>query len=213
MLALDGLSPMLSAAVQSAALGEMEGDAGALPVDFRQILAEDASNKRSATTEDTKCSWGFDAMPSEKPRGESVYSLQDREREEQAQLKELEDILEIEAMFAALEVVEQEESRASLSPDPGRAVGAKPKPKTRGGDGKLADSSRAPADNKGSARSMWNHGEGSQWSSWNAHRWPRDTWQRDDWKAAGWQASRDSRRAKQEEGSWKGSQWHPRGAI
>lgn len=200
-LALDGPSSMLSAAVQSAAsLGEMERDPSAVPVDFRQILAEDASNKRSATTEDTKCSWGFDAMPSERPKGESVYSLQDREREEQAQLKELEDIIEIEAMFAALEVAEQEESRESLTSDSASASALHPgklgaKPKTRGGDGRLAGSSRALADTKGSARSEWNEG-GLQWSSWNAHRWSGDSWQRGDWKAAGWQPHRDSRQAR-----------------
>lgn len=208
---------MLSAAVHSAAsLEEPEADPSASPVSFRQILAEEAPNKRSTTTEDTKCSWGFDAMPSEKPKGESVYSLQDREREEQAQLKEFEDILEIEAMFAALEVAEQEESREGVAsgsasasaPHPGNAGASPqhPKPKTRGGGKQASGSnSRGSAETKGAARSKRNEGDGSQWSSWSADRWSRNSWWRGGW-ASGWQSHQgDSKQGEQEDGSRNGN--------
>mmetsp|Transcript_19641 Transcript_19641/g.34784 ORF Transcript_19641/g.34784 Transcript_19641/m.34784 type:complete len:1082 (-) Transcript_19641:7-3252(-) len=96
------------------------------PANLREILAEEGSaplamrsgerfkKDHKKTDEDTKCAWGFEAMPSERPRGKSMYDLQDQEAQEQEQRKAEEDILEIEAMFAALEVAQREEENESL---------------------------------------------------------------------------------------------------
>ncbi|CAE8599945.1 unnamed protein product [Polarella glacialis] len=59
--------------------------------------------------EKTKCSWGMDAMPSEKPKGKSVYDIQKQEAKNQEKDKADAEIQEIEAMFAALEVAEFEQ--------------------------------------------------------------------------------------------------------
>jgi len=62
-------------------------------------------------TDVTRCSWGSDSMPSMRARGPSVYEAQREEKTEISRRKEDEEIREIEAMFAALEVAEREEAR------------------------------------------------------------------------------------------------------
>lgn len=92
------------------------------PVSLKDILAEASmpSKRRSSTKEEdptnepTHCSWGYDAMPSQRPKGPSVYEVQQLERSEKSRLQEEAEIREIEAMFQALEVAEQEEERELL---------------------------------------------------------------------------------------------------
>lgn len=83
------------------------------PASLREILAaEDATLPRphaasNFDVEATRNSWGFEAMPSERQRGASVYHIQQQEREERARKDEETEMLEIEAMFFALEVADQ----------------------------------------------------------------------------------------------------------
>lgn len=93
---------------------------------LRQILEEDGSaakerqrastggSRGSADVEATRNSWGFDCMPSERPKGPSVYQVQEEEQKEKAKQKEDAEIRDIEAMFEALAVAEQEEERERL---------------------------------------------------------------------------------------------------
>lgn len=154
---------------------------------IREILADqqkkaspDALPKKEArgkvTEEATKCSWGFDAMPSEQSKGISVYELQKQEET----LKAEDEILEIEAMFAALAVAEQEEelerlnsTASSSSAGKGKSqnsknektkhsTGPEKSAKTRNGKDRLV---------KSTDTSSWSQ------SSWNSEWWSKDSWQ------------------------------------
>jgi len=91
----------------------------ATPVSLREILLEEiggrATAKGSAADDagaSTYCSWGRDAMASEKPKGRSIYEIQEQEESENAKHKEEQEIWEIEAMFAALEVADRTDAQA-----------------------------------------------------------------------------------------------------
>lgn len=108
------------------------------PVSLREILEEEGSRCTRSVTDDstkgaTSCFWGRDVMPSEKPKGKSVYAIQEQEEAEKIQRREEDEIREIEAMFAALEVAENADallessakgsSKAALAGAGGRARG------------------------------------------------------------------------------------------
>merc|ERR1712039_947311 len=54
---------------------------------------------------------GLEAMELQRAKGESVYELQQKEKQDQARRKEEQEIKDIEAMFRALEIAEREEAR------------------------------------------------------------------------------------------------------
>eukprot|EP00930_Biecheleria_cincta_P001616 TRINITY_DN102749_c0_g1_i1.p1 TRINITY_DN102749_c0_g1~~TRINITY_DN102749_c0_g1_i1.p1 ORF type:complete len:1177 (+),score=153.94 TRINITY_DN102749_c0_g1_i1:104-3634(+) len=134
-------------------------------------LADGASKKdsrRKFSEESTKCAWGFEAKPSEQPKGTSMYNLQQQEVQEKERQKEQDEIREIEAMFAALDVAEQEEEREFLGIQSDSTATAEARTvvrkKTRNGN------------DKGLARSeagKFSHGS----STWDKHK---------SWSASGW---------------------------
>ena len=145
-----GPSEILVSAVKSA------GSAWAAVSVHRTQLAdilEDEKKKQGKASKVTTCSWGRDALPSEQPKNQSISEIQ----QEEELLREHDEILEIEAMFAALEVAEIEEalekSRAA-EPLPEKKKKAKPKSKAK--------------------ESGWSQG----WSEWNWQSGPTARWQK-----------------------------------
>lgn len=188
----EGPSAMLSAAVESAQVGKGSpwGAAAEAPetaVSLRDILEEQggASGSRrpkaAATSEDpandpTRNAWGFEALLSEKPKGRSVYEIQQQEKTEKSRLREDEEIQELEAMFAALEVAEEaerEEDRAATAPT--KRLGGR-----RGSSGGAGVAEHA-------AWSGWWGAEGANSSA----RWEdrRGGWARGTWRGAGSEAA------------------------
>eukprot|EP00933_Yihiella_yeosuensis_P025677 TRINITY_DN19922_c0_g1_i2.p1 TRINITY_DN19922_c0_g1~~TRINITY_DN19922_c0_g1_i2.p1 ORF type:complete len:842 (+),score=205.10 TRINITY_DN19922_c0_g1_i2:1079-3604(+) len=226
-----GPSAMLTAAVASVKPGwAMPATVAEGPANLREILATEkdskqrdrggsldagaSSSKKAATTrksseEATKCSWGFDAMPSEQPKGKSIFELQKQEADEQERLKEEADIREIEAMFAALEVAEMQEEYEFLHPHEeandksssnggksagkkGRAKGDAAKGKGRGkgkgvkrfaGSSKSSQQDEHDGEEKNTAGSCQNADVGGKWedSSWG---WKDSWWSTDSWKSS-----------------------------
>lgn len=185
-----GPSAILVSALQSAGKAEKGVENGsakwALPKDdgcngnpkLSQILEEDkgskeAKRKQSLRKPETKvmtCSWGRDALPSEQSKNQSIAEIQ----QEEELLREHDEILEIEAMFAALEVAEiheaLEQSRAAngevTGPSPskdvkGRASGHKPQAKVE------AKGHRKKKGNPNSKSDWWSQG----WDGWNSGWW------------------------------------------
>merc|ERR1712039_1020071 len=56
---------------------------------------------------------GLEAMELQRAKGESVYELQQREKQDQARRKEEQEIKDIEAMFQALEIAERRGGNSS----------------------------------------------------------------------------------------------------
>ena len=105
------------------------------------ILEDEKKKKGKASSKVTTCSWGRDALPSEQPKNQSISEIQ----QEEELLREQDEILEIEAMFAALEVAEIEEALEKS--------GAKAEPK--------APEKKKKAKSK-AKESGWSQG----WSDW-----------------------------------------------
>eukprot|EP00913_Durusdinium_trenchii_P022645 g21268.t1 len=110
-----GPSAILVSAVESAG----KDGAWALPNVEQSPLSDilEAHSKEKSKTSKAKtgskptpkvmtCSWGRDALPSEQTKNQSISEIQ----QEEELLREHDEILEIEAMFAALEVAEIEEA-------------------------------------------------------------------------------------------------------
>jgi len=158
-----GPSALLTAAVESAhttseatssetgpkaKAGKWTMSSAEVPTNLRAILAEQTptvrpregpKKERKKSDEATKCAWGFEAMPSEQPKGKSMYDLQSQETQERECMNAEQELLEIEAMFAALEVAEREEENELLqSHDPSTSA-----------DGKKAAKSRKKGPSKG----------------------------------------------------------------
>lgn len=147
---------------------------------------------------ETKCSWGFDALPSEKPKNDSMYSIQQQEQQEQEKQRQLDEIREIEAMFEALEVAEREDALEQ--------EGARREPTVEGiNDPKAPKRARekaAPAEAAGrtsgreaGARNGWKKG-------WAARSGWASGWSAGDWSGQGWSGWQEGDR-----------RWVPRGAA
>lgn len=238
-----GPSPALAAAVESAAaLAKATGSpwvqASEPPepaVSMREILAESKAPRRRGTSDDdptgekTRCYWGSDVMPSAlKQNSVSIAEAQEQERVEQSNQKELAEIMEIEAMFAALEVAEREEemelhggSTASVDKaaddKSSRRAGMGGRGRNRGGKGvesgeKSAGKGgrKAKSGNEGS----WREGWWQQRPAWNSQKWS-EWWTSDNrWEASagadkdaeepGNRTSADDRNCRgRGKGSWK----------
>lgn len=154
---------------------------------IREILADqqkkassDALPKKEArgkvTEEATKCSWGFDAMPSEQSKGISVYELQKQEETFKAE----EEILEIEAMFAALAVAEQEEELERLNSTASSSSAGKGKSRSSKNEkAKPSTGSEKSARTRNGKDRLGNSTDTSSWSqsSWKSEWWSKDGWQ------------------------------------
>jgi len=185
-----GPSAILVSALQSAGKAEKAVENGsakwAVPKDdgcngnikLSQILEEDKGSKEAKRKQNLRkpeikvmtCSWGRDALPSEQSKNQSIAEIQ----QEEELLREHDEILEIEAMFAALEVAEiheaLEQSRAAngeiTGPGPskdvkGRAPGHKSQAKSE------AKGHRKKKGNQNSKSDWWSQG----WDGWNSGWW------------------------------------------
>mmetsp|Transcript_100421 Transcript_100421/g.199305 ORF Transcript_100421/g.199305 Transcript_100421/m.199305 type:complete len:1059 (+) Transcript_100421:54-3230(+) len=184
----------------------------ATPVSLREILLEEGGARapaKSSSTDDTGastyCSWGRDAMASEKPKGRSVYDLQKQEEAENAQRKEEEEIQEIEAMFAALEVADRADAQAQ-EPAPGvssASSGAKDVKKeaaassshhdaqaARGGGG-----SRGSRERTGRGRHKSGTAADGNWAANSRNGWDKRGF-RPSWSSGGW-----------EDAAWSSADW------
>jgi len=189
--------------------------------DFRKILAEETGESgggsvqrtrgmesKTATSDPTHCSWGRDAMPSEQLKGESLYDIQAKEKDEQRRSAEAAEIRELEAMFAALEVAELQEIREAeekelgskpLKEDPGQEDGLPCSVSaTRGGSyGRGgASKSRGRGGSGGSgSRGRGGHGNATSesrvhgWSSWYSGSW-NSKGSGSAWSTSSWRAGR-----------------------
>jgi len=204
--AQEGPSQMLSAAVKSAQASWALPDAKDEAPSFRQILEEEQGSfsgpkptAEDANSDRTRNSWGMDVMPSMQPKRDSVYTIQQQEVDERERMKELAEIRDIEAMFAALEIAELAEEREALglpNPDTVEATAstASAGPKGRKkhdasskgrGKGGRKGGRRDKAENEG----RQGHTSKTSSSSWEPARSGWHQWQAgdQDW----WQGSRD----------------------
>lgn len=143
------------------------------------IVADGASKKdsrRKVSEDSTKCAWGFEAKPSEQPKGESMYDLQQQEVQERGKQKEEDEIREIEAMFAALEIAELEEEKEFLGIQTDSTATAEApvntRKKSRKGAGKGLTRTEAGKSSDGS--SGWDKRDGwstSGWDNWTSFDW------------------------------------------
>lgn len=177
-------------------------------VNIRDLLAQHsragsrAGSGRAA--EITSC-WGLAALPSEKPPGESVYEIQQREEEENKKIKADEEVAEIEAMFAALEVAEREEEneflglavtkeKSKVSPKSSEKKERSRKSRDRTcSDGQHTDCQKA-TDSIKNFRNRPGRPEQGRGSGWK-HNW--------------WQSGSSSKKSDSWNGSWAGwkSDW------
>eukprot|EP00928_Gymnodinium_smaydae_P017985 TRINITY_DN16857_c0_g4_i1.p1 TRINITY_DN16857_c0_g4~~TRINITY_DN16857_c0_g4_i1.p1 ORF type:complete len:1179 (+),score=279.26 TRINITY_DN16857_c0_g4_i1:187-3723(+) len=223
-----GPSAALSAAVSAAKTAPWSSPkvsvAAAPSTGLREVLSEGnekAAPRRRANTlgdnparDPTRCSWGFDAMPSEKPKGQSVYHIQEQEAAEEAQRKADQEIQDIEAMFAALEVAEKYEelersgqSVSSAAPDAtqkrsgGKGKNGGPSSKdSKSGKSKGGKGTRDSGGNRGQQSSNGDRRSGTTYEGfkassgggggrrsgdrWSSERWSGDRWR--SWNADGW---------------------------
>jgi len=193
-----------------AAAAPVPGEDQAAPADFREILEQEKQDKRSRVpakaqgalrgrnskaAEAPTCSWGRDVMPSEQPKGKSIHAIQKQEREEEEIRRQQQEILEIEAMFAALEVAEieeaREEERKSRDEEPqesqkntGNSLGNKAKDIGKGDTGRYtSDRPRqkwSKASNGWSDSWWWSRDWSGNVDNWNSTggAWNRAKWQR-----------------------------------
>mmetsp|Transcript_42341 Transcript_42341/g.76832 ORF Transcript_42341/g.76832 Transcript_42341/m.76832 type:complete len:1103 (-) Transcript_42341:113-3421(-) len=205
-----GPSQMLSAALRSAQEFAEAPATWAAPeekyeaLSFRQILQEEEGcsqgskpTAEDASTERTRNSWGLDVMPSMQPKRDSVYDIQQQEVVEKARQKENEEIQEIEALFAALEVAELAEEREALGlPNPdalpsdkgrhrkGRSKGGRKggtakkhdRHSSEGGGGEQYTKSGSWTSTNGSYSEGWHHDGWKDWNGGRSSRWQDARW-------------------------------------
>lgn len=143
-----GPSAILVSALQSAGKAEKAVENGsakwAVPKDdgcngsikLSQILEEDKGSKEAKRKQNLRkpeikvmtCSWGRDALPSEQSKNQSIAEIQ----QEEELLREHDEILEIEAMFAALEVAEIHEALEQSRAANGEITGPGPSKDVKG---------------------------------------------------------------------------------
>lgn len=182
---------------------------------LRDVLAEQETGKPRprkggapvATEDETKCCWGYDAMPSERPKGKSVYELQRLDEQEKVD----EEIREIEAMFAALAVAELAETEVAPSPPAAEPEERQEEP-AKGWRGRGGDASSA----WWSASKAWWGGWDGAWQA-SGRRWSGDAGD-DAWRKKGPRsgATGDARWAAAKRGSRgpsdaDGQRWAPKG--
>eukprot|EP00927_Polykrikos_kofoidii_P040106 TRINITY_DN34340_c0_g2_i1.p1 TRINITY_DN34340_c0_g2~~TRINITY_DN34340_c0_g2_i1.p1 ORF type:complete len:1135 (+),score=188.53 TRINITY_DN34340_c0_g2_i1:3-3407(+) len=178
---------------------------------MRQILQEAQTSSSSSTqvqrgsktAEDTHCSWGRDAMPSEQSKGISVYELQRLEKEEQDRRKQEQEINELEEMFAALAVAERAEAK-ELAGEPVNSEDEKDKvakshaaasgsaqPASRGGgDAPSRRGRNRNGVNSNAAGAGGTSGRGHANRDWGQTKWRRNhqQWTQRSW----WTSSQES---------------------
>mmetsp|Transcript_15998 Transcript_15998/g.28506 ORF Transcript_15998/g.28506 Transcript_15998/m.28506 type:complete len:1118 (+) Transcript_15998:208-3561(+) len=202
--------------------GWAQAEPAEAPVSLKDILAEaPAAPKRrnSGKEEDddsTHCSWGYDAMPSQRPKGPSVYEVQELERTEKSRMQEEAEVREIEAMFAALEIAEQAEEREKLGIPPPveespsgssgaqASGGGKSENGKRGGRGR--DEKKKPADAKKKQATKVgdeaaNHSGSQRQRGWRKGNWNESGWSNWQWNADSWWQA-DAQGESQESESW-----------
>ncbi|CAK9117782.1 unnamed protein product [Durusdinium trenchii] len=176
-----GPSAILVSAVESAG----KDGAWALPNVEQSPLSDilEAHSKEKSKTSKAKtgskptpkvmtCSWGRDALPSEQTKNQSISEIQ----QEEELLREHDEILEIEAMFAALEVAEIEEALEQSRVANGEPKVSQPQVKSQ----KKAE----PRSKKRAERST----SGQLGRSQHSNRSERvlDWWAQSDWSGWSW---------------------------
>ncbi|CAE7834121.1 RCBTB2 [Symbiodinium sp. KB8] len=200
-----GPSPMLVSAVSAVECkergpgqgwGTQGPQAAKASVPLPEIIEEEsrakskvkASQRSAKQAKITTCSWGRDAIPSEQPRNQSIDQIQ----EEEEHIRQQDEIAEIEAMFAALEVAEIQEALEREGASSGHGEQKPSTAKARGGKapaaGKASESAKSRAEEGRKQRRSARHGYKSDWwsqdwtgSSWNSGWWEsgkQTQWQR-----------------------------------
>ncbi|CAE7657162.1 RCBTB2 [Symbiodinium sp. CCMP2592] len=192
-----GPSPMLVSAVSAVECkergpgqgwGTQGPQAAKASVPLPEIIEEEArakskvkASQRSAKqAKITTCSWGRDAIPSEQPRNQSIDQIQ----EEEEHIRQQDEIAEIEAMFAALEVAEIQEALEREGASSGNGERKASTAKARGGIAPAAGkASEAAKSRAGEGRNQRRSGRNGYKSDWWSQDWTGSSWNSGWWES------------------------------
>eukprot|EP00439_Symbiodinium_sp_Y106_P053163 s910_g7.t1 len=192
-----GPSPMLVSAVSAVECkergpgqgwGTQGPQAAKASVPLPEIIEEEsrakskvkASQRSAKQAKITTCSWGRDAIPSEQPRNQSIDQIQ----EEEEQIRQQDEIAEIEAMFAALEVAEIQEALEREGASSGKGEWKPSTAKARGGkDPAAGKASEAAKSRAGEGRNQRRSGRNGYKSDWWSQDWTGSSWNSGWWES------------------------------
>lgn len=159
---------------------------------------------RRGNDDETRNSWGREAMPETQPAPKSLLELQAEEKERERLATEERELLEIEAMFEALRVAEEadlaEQAGPRNIPPPGEGRTSAPRGRGRG-------------ERERGSRGRGGGGKGRHKGSWAADAWWRTGgWADSGWWAAGepWLGRHQDEAATGGDGIDAGVRWKPR---